>query len=405
MTVAEEIGLLAASVVVVAMILFWIATRAHLDEEDPEKEKPGFRHGLRQALRFMLGPFPLSIGLHVVVLLFLLFAVHMETGQNFIAISLQAGGGGGQTKPGEDTNLPETQMPELQALPIERPHQIDTYAREAVTTANNYVRSTNSGIGIGRGGGMGSGYGQGIGNGFGGFISGLRRTGLDVVIVIDGTGSMRLVIDDVKSKMRELMLAIHRLVPTARMGVIVFGGRGEQMQMQPLTTSTGAIVLFLNRIQAQNGGEWQEDTLGAVRTAVDNMGWRSYAKKVIVLVGDTPPFKEDFDPTLQVIRQFHAENGTFNTVDLTVEEHERFVKQWQSFSGPVPVTASSLPEFYLETQAAYQAMARAGGGAWRSLTKDEHINQQVLMLAFGEQWHSEIAAFGRGINSSRNTDP
>jgi hypothetical protein len=320
-------------------------------------------------------------------------------------ISLQAGGGGGQTKPGEDTNLPETQMPELQVLPIERPPQIDAYAREAVTTANNYVRSTNSGIGIGRGGGIGSGYGQGIGNGFGGFISGLRRTGLDVVIVIDGTGSMRLVIDDVRSKMRELMLAIHRLVPSARIGVIVFGGRGEQMQIQPLTTSTGAIVLFLNRIQAQNGGEWQEDTLGAVRSAVDNMGWRSYAKKVIVLVGDTPPFKEDFDPTLQLIRQFHAENGTFNTVDLTVEEHERFVEQWQSYSGPVPVTASSLPEFYLETQAAYQAMARAGGGAWRSLTKDEHINQQVLMLAFGEQWHSEIAAFGRGINSSRNTDP
>ena len=198
MTVAEEIGLLAVSVVVVAMVLFWIATRAHLDEEDPEKEKPGFKHGLRQGLRFLLGPFPLSIGLHVVVLLFLLFAVHMETGQNFIPISLQAGGGGGQTKPGEDTNMPEMQMPELQALPMERPKQVDAYAREAVVSANNYVRSTNSGIGIGRGGGMGSGYGQGIGNGFGGFISGLRRTGLDVVIVIDGTGSMRLVIDDVK---------------------------------------------------------------------------------------------------------------------------------------------------------------------------------------------------------------
>jgi hypothetical protein len=154
-------------------------------------------------------------------------------------ISLQAGGGGGQTKPGEDTNLPETQMPELQVLPIERPPQIDAYAREAVTTANNYVRSTNSGIGIGRGGGIGSGYGQGIGNGFGGFISGLRRTGLDVVIVIDGTSSMRLVIDDVRGKMRDLMLAIHRLVPSARIGVIVFGGRGEQMQIQPLTTSTG----------------------------------------------------------------------------------------------------------------------------------------------------------------------
>ena len=116
-----------------------------------------------------------------------------------------------------------------------------------------------------------------------------------------------------------------------------------------------------------------------------------------MLVGDTPPFKEDFDP-VQLIRQFHGENGTFNTVDLTVEEHKRFVKQWQT-SGPVPVSASSLPEFYLETQAAYQAMARAGGGSWRSLTKDEHINQQVLILAFGEEWRTEVAAFSAAASS------
>jgi hypothetical protein len=28
----------------------------------------------------------------------------------------------------------------------------------------------------------------------------------------------------------------------------------------------------------------------------------------------------------------------------------------------------------------------------------------VLILAFGEEWHSEVAAFGRGIKSS-NADP
>src|ERR1700756_2978072 len=170
------------------MVLFWVATRAHLGEEDPEKEKPGFKHGLRQGLRFLLGPFPLSIGLHVVVLLFLLFAVHMETGQNFIPISRQAGGGGGQTKPGEDTNMPEMQMPELQALPMEKPKQVDVYAREAVVSANNYVRATTGGIGIGRGGGMGSGYGQGIGGGFGGFISGFGGPGVKVGSVLPGGG-------------------------------------------------------------------------------------------------------------------------------------------------------------------------------------------------------------------------
>jgi hypothetical protein len=110
-TIAEQIGLLAASVVIVAIVLFWIATRAHLDEEDPEKEKPSFKHGLRQALRFMLGPLaaldrPACRGPALPVV-----RRAMETGQNFIPISLQAGGGGGRTKPGEDTNLPETQMP------------------------------------------------------------------------------------------------------------------------------------------------------------------------------------------------------------------------------------------------------------------------------------------------------
>jgi len=41
-TVAEQIGLLAASVVIVAMVLVWIGTCAHLEEEDPEKEKASF---------------------------------------------------------------------------------------------------------------------------------------------------------------------------------------------------------------------------------------------------------------------------------------------------------------------------------------------------------------------------
>jgi len=30
-------------------------------------------------------------------------------------------------------------------------------------------------------------------------------------------------------------------------------------------------------------------------------------------------------------------------------------------------------------------MVAAGGGQWRSLTKDQQINQQVLILAFGSQ--------------------
>jgi hypothetical protein len=45
-------------------------------------------------------------------------------------------------------------------------------------------------------------------------------------------------------------------------------------------------------------------------------------------------------------------------------------------------------------------LATAGGGSMKSLTKDAKINQQVLILAFGEQWQSQVSAFGRGLGGS-----
>jgi hypothetical protein len=150
-----------------------------------------------------------------------------------------------------------------------------------------------------------------------------------------------------------------------------------------LTVSPDTLLSFLNNIQTRGGGGWQEDTLGAVRTAVDRMGWRPGSRKVIILVGDTPPFDEDVEPTLDEIRKFRVENGIFNIVDVTIEEHERFIQEYYRQIGLPPPEHSPMPAFYLQAQRAYQDMAVAGGGQWHSLTKDQQINQQVLILAFG----------------------
>jgi hypothetical protein len=393
-----------------ALLLYWLIwSRRRKDSgrgaENGDVAVVVERRTVWDVLRFISGPLPLSIALHVAVLLAILWSVHFEQGRNLITVNFQTGGGGG-TQELKQLDIPEMPMPEMAVpIPIERPI-VAQHSTEAISEATHYVRSIASGgIGIGRGGGIGSGYGRGIGAGFGGFIGALRRSGLDVALVIDGTGSMRRIIDDVKGKMRLLILAIHRLVPTTRMGIVVFGGRGEAIQVQPLTISPDVLLSFLNNIQAQNGGAWQEDTLGAVRTAVDRLVWTPQAKKVIILVGDTPPFDEDRQPTLDEIRKLRAENGVFNTVDVTVEEHERFVEEYSRSIGQTPWN-TAMPSFYFQTQHAYQDMAAAGGGQWRSLTKDQQINQQVLILAFGSQWQTEVAAFGRGLTSGQaGSDP
>jgi von Willebrand factor type A domain len=410
MTFTSLIILLGISILLLAIILFFlIYSRQTVYTFNEQGESIANRRSWRDALRFMAGPLPISISIHVAVILFLLWGVHVVAGPSFIPVRFQSGGGGNGTKKGDELktlNMPEMPMPEMAApVPINRPVVAVHGSDAVVASANHYVREASGGgggFGGGRGGGIGTGYGAGVGEGFGGFIGGLRRTGLDVTLVIDGTGSMTRIIGDVKERMRQLVLSIHRLVPTARIGIVVFGGRGESIEVQPLTVSPDKLLYFLNNIQAHDGGEWQEDTLGAVRTAVDNMGWQPSAKKVIVLVGDTPPFAEDFQPVLQEIRRFKEENGTFNTVDVTVEEHERFVEERAKEYGDPNLTKGPLPEFYLETQHAYQWMALTGGGSWRSLTKDQQINQQVLILAFGSKWQNEVSTFGRGINTAND---
>ena len=99
--------------------------------------------------------------------------------------------------------------------------------------------------------------GPGIGSGFSGFIGSLRRKGRDVVLVIDRTDSMRLVMEDVKARITAIVRAIHRLVPTARMGIVVYGGEGEPLDVQPLTLSPPKPARFLTGIQGRRrvGGE------------------------------------------------------------------------------------------------------------------------------------------------------
>jgi von Willebrand factor type A domain len=399
--IAVIVILLVISTFVTAFVLYRIMSKREIQAEmnrDVDEADVNRLASIRDALRLMIGPFPLSVAIHVLALLFLIITVHEQRGRELIMVNLEAGGGGGGGSEMQDLDMPEVPMPDTAPQQMEQPTAVDT--SQAVGLANDYVRAAGGGgIGIGRGGGMGSGYGHGIGSGFGGFIGELRRKGLDVVLVIDGTGSMKLIIGDVKAKMDQLIHSIHRLVPIARVGIIVFGGKGEAMQVQPLTLSPQKLTDFLNSITAKGGGEWEEDTLGACQKAVNGMDWKPYAKKVVVLVGDSPPEKADFAPLIALIRKFKEENGTFNTVDVAAEEHERFEREfWLKVHREEPPKISPLPAFYQQTRAAYKVLANAGGGAMRSLTKDTHINQQVLILAFGEEWQNQVSAFGRGLN-------
>jgi hypothetical protein len=355
--------------------------------------------GLRSAVRFAGGPFSISIAIHLAILFALVVAVHETRARELLIVQWEPGA----IHPLEDAEpleIPDIPMPEFNARsPDDSPQPVDVNKVLGENSSAIAGTSSDTGINLDRriGNYMNLHPGPGGGGGtFGWYVDELRHKGLDIVLVIDGTKSMDFVMDDVKARMTQIAVRVRQLVPIARVGVVVFGGKGEPLDIQPLTLSTARLEKFLGSIQAKGGGEWQENTLGAVQAAVTKMDWKPYARKVIVLIGDSPPEKEDFAPLLALLRDFRGNNGTLSGVDVQQEEHERYERAfWMRVHGTVPTPAEigPLPEFAKQAQAAYKVLAATGGGSVRSLSHDADVNHQVMILVFGDKWQDEVSRF------------
>ncbi len=350
--------------------------------------------GLRSAARFAGGPFSISLAIHLAIILALIIAVHESRARDLIIVTMEPG----SLHPldeAERFEIPEEPIPDFTTKSTDdSPPVVDV---DKVFKGSSTIAGTSSDTGIDLGRHLGEFLNLrpgGGGGSFPGFVLELRKKGLDIVLVIDGTKSMDFVIADVKARMAQLAVRVRQLVPIARVGVVVFGGKGEPLDIQPLTLSTAKLQSFLGSIQARGGGEWQENTLGAVQAAVTKMDWKPYARKVIVLIGDSPPEKEDFAPLVTLIRDFKHNNGTLSGVDVMEEEHERFERELSiRVHGMPPDKIGPLPEFARQTQAAYKVLAVEGGGSIRSLSHAADINQQVMILVFGDKWQEEVRRF------------
>ena len=355
--------------------------------------------GFRSAARFVGGPFSFSIAIHLAIILALVIAVHETRAREMLILKLDAG----SIHPPESIEpleFEDVTPPDFNTkFSDDSPPVVDT--KQVLSANSKAIAGTSSpdGIELGRDldGLLNVHPGaDGSEGGFPWFICKLRKSGLDIVLVIDGTKSMDFVMADVKARMTRLAVRVRQLVPIARIGVVVFGGKGEAVDIQPLTLSTAKLQTFLGSIQAKGGGEWNEDTLGAVQTAVTKMDWKPYARKVIVLIGDSPPEKEDFAPLLALIRNFKSNNGTLSAVDVQQEEHERYERELfirVHRVEPTPKDIGPLPQFAKQAQASYKVLAATGGGSIRSLSHDVDVNQQVMILVFGDKWQEEVSRF------------
>jgi hypothetical protein len=214
---------------------------------------------------------------------------------------------------------------------------------------------------------------------------------LDIVFVIDSTGSMEDEIDEVKENVSTLVTQIAGINPDFRVALVDYKDTPDEESAYqsrldlPFTTDFAAFDSQLRSLVADGGGDEPESVYSGLMTAL-NLDWRAGAKKLVIPLGDAPA--KDPEPitgfTLDAVR----------AKALAVD----------------PATIDSIQSGEdSETQASFSAIADATGGEHLQLPESDlsglipAIVDQVRRNATAPVASIRVpssALAGRGVNFS-----
>jgi Mg-chelatase subunit ChlD len=118
---------------------------------------------------------------------------------------------------------------------------------------------------------------------------------VDVVFVLDTTGSMSGLIQTAKEKIWSIAttMASAQQTPEIRIGLVAYRDRGDSYvtKIVDLSNDLDSVYATLMDFEANGGGDTPESVNKALYDAVHNMSWsqQDQAYQVIFLVGDAPP--------------------------------------------------------------------------------------------------------------------
>ena len=125
------------------------------------------------------------------------------------------------------------------------------------------------------------------------------RTQLDLLFLIDATGSMDDEIDKLKASMADIADELARLPeqPDVRYGLVAYRDHGDEFVVRnfDFTDSLDRFQRTLAKLQASGGGDEPEALHEALFTAVNELSWRTdETVRMTVLVADAPPHIYDY---------------------------------------------------------------------------------------------------------------
>lgn len=176
------------------------------------------------------------------------------------------------------------------------------------------------------------------------------RPRVDLVFVLDTTGSMASMIAGAKAKIWEIARKTQEgdPAPEVRLGLVAYRDRGDEYvtRVADLTGDVDEIYKQLTELSASGGGDFEEHVLKGLDDAVNKVHWSEDANavKLIYLVGDAPPHLDYQDGvTLEgVLGEAKKKGITISAIRCG--SNEQTLESWEKFASSTGGDAATIEQ-------------------------------------------------------------
>jgi hypothetical protein len=194
---------------------------------------------------------------------------------------------------------------------------------------------------------------------------------IDVVFVLDTTGSMSGLIQTAKEKIWSIATTMASAQPTPeiRIGLVAYRDRGDQYvtKLVDLSNDLDSVYATLMDFEAGGGGDTPESVNEALYDAVHHMSWSEgeQAYQVVFLVGDAPPHMDYNEVRYPQIVASAIEKGiVINTIQC----------------GDIPTTVAPWTQIASLAQGSFFQVEQAGGAVAYTSPFDDKIAELSAKL-------------------------
>ena len=164
---------------------------------------------------------------------------------------------------------------------------------------------------------------------------------LDILFLIDGTGSMADEIEQLRANMIAISEQISDLPsqPTIRYGLSVYRDQNDLIpsQSHDFVTDVNTFTNLLNQIEADGGGDYPEDLVLGLANALDNSWQVTNTVSLVFLIADAPPHLDyDYQYSYADNMQTAAAKGIklYSIASSGLDEQGEYIfRQMSQFTG------------------------------------------------------------------------